>query len=93
MEDRLLFLSTVFAIDVCAYAVISKHTPLVLHVNQGKAQVWSDKEFLFRWHKLRKGTLLSQNVMNKHAASLNQSEFNHRRLSSTIHWCQLIKAS
>ena len=37
VEDRLLFLSTVFAIDVCAYAVMSNHTHVVLHVDVERA--------------------------------------------------------
>jgi len=33
VEDRVHFLTQVFSIDVCAYAVMSNHTHLVLHVN------------------------------------------------------------
>jgi putative transposase len=34
VEDRLMFLVTVFSIDVCAFAVMSNHIHVVLHVNQ-----------------------------------------------------------
>ena len=34
VEDKLLFLSDVFAIDVCAYAVMSNHSHLVLYVDE-----------------------------------------------------------
>jgi len=60
VEDRILFLSTVFAIDVCAYAVMSNHTHVVLHVNQDEAKHWSDETVLLRWHRLYRGTLLTQ---------------------------------
>ena len=60
VEDRLLFLSSVFAIDVCAYAVMSNHTHVVLRVNHQKALAWSDKEVALRWQKLFNGTLLIQ---------------------------------
>ena len=60
VEERLLWLSTIFAIDVCAYAVMSNHVHLVLCVDKDKALSWSDKEVLMRWHQLHKGTLLSQ---------------------------------
>ena len=60
VEERLLWLSTIFAIDVCAYAVMSNHVHLVLCVDKDKALSWSNKEVLMRWHQLHKGTLLSQ---------------------------------
>jgi REP element-mobilizing transposase RayT len=33
VEERLLYLCSVFAIDICAYAVMSNHVHLVLHVD------------------------------------------------------------
>jgi REP element-mobilizing transposase RayT len=41
VEERLLFLSSVFAIDICAYAVMSNHTHMVLHVDKEMAESWS----------------------------------------------------
>lgn len=60
VEDRIHKLSEVFTIDVCAYAVMSNHTHLVLHINQQKMQEMSDDEVIDRWHTLHKGTLLTQ---------------------------------
>ena len=60
VEERLLFLSSVFAIDICAYAVMSNHTHVVLCVDNDLAESWSMKEVIRRWHQLYKGTLLSQ---------------------------------
>jgi REP element-mobilizing transposase RayT len=37
IEERLLELGRVFAIDVCAYAVMANHTHLVLHVDEALA--------------------------------------------------------
>ncbi|GAA6184061.1 transposase [Aliiglaciecola sp. NS0011-25] len=74
VEDRLLFLTTVFAIEVCAYAVMSNHTHVVLHVNADKAKHWTDKEIAQRWHKLHKGTLLSQRLTSKAARVLTDAE-------------------
>jgi putative transposase len=60
VEDRIHMLSDVFAIDVCAYAVMSNHTHLVLHVNREKALALSTDEVIHRWHSLYRGTLLTQ---------------------------------
>ncbi|MCV2885045.1 transposase, partial [Aestuariibacter sp. AA17] len=63
VEKRLLFLAQVFCIDVCAYAVMSNHTHLVLRVNLDEANTLSDEQVLIRWHRIFKGTLLSQQYM------------------------------
>ena len=60
VEDKLLALSQVFAIDVCAYAVMSNHTHMVLFVDEATAKGWSTSEVLEHWHQLFKGTLITQ---------------------------------
>jgi hypothetical protein len=62
VEERLLFLGTgtVFAIDICAYAVMSNHTHVVLCVDKDLVNAWSMEEVVKRWHRLYQGTLLSQ---------------------------------
>ena len=64
VEDRIHFLADVFAIDVCAYAVMSNHTHLVLHIHRDNALSWSVDEVIERWHRLYKGILLSQRYSN-----------------------------
>lgn len=63
VEEKLLTLTQVFAIDVCAYAVMSNHSHIVLFVDEHKAKSWSMEEVLTRWHQLFKGTLLTQQYM------------------------------
>jgi hypothetical protein len=41
VEDRLLELSQVFAIDVCAYAIMSNHTHVVFFIDENAAKSWS----------------------------------------------------
>lgn len=48
IEDKLFFLAETFAIDICAYAVMSNHTHLVLFVNEKQANSWSIQEVLER---------------------------------------------
>ncbi len=64
VEDRIHVLSEVFAIDVCAYAVMSNHTHLVLHVAKEKADALSTEDVIQRWHRLYKGPLLSQRYIS-----------------------------
>ncbi|MCH8929815.1 MAG: transposase [Proteobacteria bacterium] len=49
IEQRILFLAKVFAIDVCAYAVMSNHYHLVVRLAPAKAQDWDETEVLRRW--------------------------------------------
>jgi tRNA(Arg) A34 adenosine deaminase TadA len=37
VEERLLLLSTLFSIDICAYAVMSHHVHVVLYVDKDEA--------------------------------------------------------
>ena len=60
IEKRIFQLSQVFAIDICAHAVMNNHLHLVLHVNVEQVKNWTTLEVLTRWHKLFKGTLLTK---------------------------------
>ena len=60
VEDKLHELSNVFAIDICAYAIMSNHTHIILYIDADTAKAWTDDEVIYRWHKLFTGTLLSQ---------------------------------
>ena len=56
--DKLKELAGVFAIDICAYAVMSNHYHVVLRVNQDEAKAWSQREVIDRWYQLFKGNML-----------------------------------
>jgi REP element-mobilizing transposase RayT len=62
-------LSAQFSIDVCAYAIMSNHYHLVLHVDTDKAASLSDAEILARWTTLfpRNGTLVETLVKNQNS--------------------------
>jgi len=60
IEDRLLTLADAFAIDIAAYAVMSNHYHVVLHINHQQAENWTQSEVVEHWHQLFKGSLLSQ---------------------------------
>jgi len=52
IEQRLHQLAGIFAIDLCAYAVMSNHYHAVLHLNVARLASWSDEEIASRWGRL-----------------------------------------
>jgi len=52
LEARLQTLSTVFAVDVCAYAVMSNHFHLVVKVDVERAEAWTTDEVIERYGSL-----------------------------------------
>jgi len=63
VEDKLLELGDIFALDICAYAIMSNHYHVVLHINQAQAVNWSDDEVIHKWLQLYKGNALSQRYL------------------------------
>ena len=74
VEKRLLFLSKVFAIEICAYAVMSNHVHIILCVNKNAALSWSINTVLKQWHKMHKGTFLTQKYMKGEVLSERELE-------------------
>jgi REP element-mobilizing transposase RayT len=50
--DRTIYLTDVFHIEVCAYAIMSNHYHLVLFVNEDALADSSDSEICERWNKI-----------------------------------------
>ncbi|MBW8185219.1 transposase [Shewanella sp. NR704-98] len=55
LVERIHYLSDIFSVDVCAYAVMSNHYHLVLHVDVEQAEAWSHKEVATRWCQMHAG--------------------------------------
>ena len=60
IENRIRILASIFALDVCAYAVLSNHYHITLKHCPNEAQQWTDQEVIERWTSLFKGPLLVQ---------------------------------
>jgi len=63
VEDKLLELAGIFALDICAYAIMSNHYHVVFYVDRDKAESWSQEEVIDQWHQLFSGTMFSQRFM------------------------------
>jgi REP element-mobilizing transposase RayT len=74
IEQRLLELADIFAIDIAAYAVMSNHYHVVLHIDKDKALDWSEIEVIERWHRLFNGSMLSQRYYQ--GESMSKAELN-----------------
>jgi REP element-mobilizing transposase RayT len=92
VEERLLYLASIFAIDICAYAVMSNHVHVVLYVDIDAAKAWSNKEVVEHWHTLYKGTLLTQKFIRDEPlsgaeqVSLNDTIEQYRKRLYDISW-------
>ncbi|MDP2571924.1 transposase [Vibrio penaeicida] len=69
IEERLLQLSQVFCIDVCAYAIMSNHYHLVLHINIEREKSLSDQEICDRWLSFHTPPLLIQKWLKQDTLS------------------------
>ena len=72
LEDKLHATANVFAIKLCAYAVMSNHYHVVLHIRSDIAQNWSNHEIVTRWHKLFSGTAISKAFLSNQPLTSNQ---------------------
>jgi REP element-mobilizing transposase RayT len=50
--ERLTQLSSVFAVDLCAYAIMANHYHLVVHIDVARARNWTPHEVVEHWSKL-----------------------------------------
>ena len=60
IEERIRILSSVFAIDIGTYAIMSNHYHIVLKLCPDQVTNWSDNEVCQRWLQLFQGPLLIQ---------------------------------
>jgi len=61
--DRIRLLSSLFAIDICSYAVMSNHYHIALKPIPEQVDDWTDDEVIRRWLTLFKGHVLVQHYV------------------------------
>ncbi|ROR98669.1 hypothetical protein EDC56_3402 [Sinobacterium caligoides] len=92
VESRLLLMAEVYAIDLCAYAVMSNHLHVVLRVDEALAESWTSLEVVERWHRIFNGTLLTQRfakgllIPSYELDTLNETIAEYRSRLSDISW-------
>ena len=64
MQERLALLADTFAIDLCAYALMSNHYHLVVKLSPQRVQDWSDREVIERWTSVYAGTDAARKTLN-----------------------------
>ena len=64
IEGRIRTLSSIFAIDICAYSVMSNHYHIVLKPCPHDTKSWSDDNVRQRWLQLFEGPLLIQQYVS-----------------------------
>lgn len=73
VENRILYLAEVYCIDICAYAVMSNHYHLVVHINEAKAAELSGVEVIERWGKHHHLHPLAQRYLNGEIATKSEN--------------------
>ncbi len=69
LEEELIKQAQIFALDIAAYAIMSNHYHVVLHINAKQAKDWTDEEVINRWHMLYQGNQFSQRYRRGDALS------------------------
>jgi len=69
IEDKLLDISQLFAIDICAYAIMSNHYHVVLYIDKEQADNWNRDDVIKQWHHLFSGNLISRRYANNESLS------------------------
>lgn len=78
IEKRLFSLAKVFALDICAYAVMSNHYHVVLYIDREMVDNWSEQEVIKRWHGLFSVSVLTERFINGEAMSKAELDVVHK---------------
>ncbi|WP_171972123.1 transposase [Vibrio panuliri] len=74
IKRKIECLAQVYCIDVCAYAIMSNHYHLVVHINRDKAQSLSHFEVVERWRQEHKLPSLVSRWLNSELTSRAEIE-------------------
>jgi REP element-mobilizing transposase RayT len=80
VKDRIKLLCTVFAVDLCAYAIMSNHYHIVVRIDADKVRTWSDKEVAFRWTQL----FSKPDEIHRYLGNSTLSQFEKARVANWV---------
>ncbi|MDP6413549.1 MAG: transposase, partial [Gammaproteobacteria bacterium] len=76
---RIKQLAAQFSVEICAYAIMSNHYHLVLHVDSEKALAFNDEEVIKRWTALfPRNTILIETLRNNLKTKTVQRQLNRQ---------------
>ncbi|SHO59252.1 transposase [Vibrio quintilis] len=78
LEQRILKLADIYCIDVCAYAIMSNHYHLVVHINRPKAESLSSHEVIERWQKEHKLPKLIEGYIGQQLTSKAEIKYSEQ---------------
>jgi hypothetical protein len=92
IENRIRILSSLFALEICSYCVMSNHIHIVIKLMPQEAESWTDNEVLERWTHLYTGPravqLWSANTLDNPAdhETLNRLIAKYRNRLGDLGW-------
>jgi len=90
IANRIKLLCSVFAVDLCAYAIMHNHYHIVIRINADEVKQWSDEEVAGRWMRVFSGDLLvRQYLMNADLTSAEHKYVTDRLLTWRNRLCDL----
>ena len=75
--DRIKLLCSVFAVDLCAYAIMSNHYHVVVRIKPEQVSEWSNEEVARRWMKVFTGPVL----MHQYLGNADLTGTEHKRVA------------
>ena len=81
IEQRMAELAAVFSIDICAYAVMSNHYHVVLHVDRDQDLSWSDYEVATRYMATLSATQCNPIIKGFYRQLVDQGK--HKKVAHT----------
>ena len=75
--DRIKLLCSVFAVDLCAYAIMNNHYHIVVRINSEQVAEWSDEEVAKRWMQVFTGPVL----MHQYLGNADLSHTEHKQVA------------
>lgn len=87
LEARLLKLTTIFAVNLHAYAIMSNHYHCVVEVTPRRVDQWSDAEVAERWCRLCPGATEQETALKRRALLANQARIAElRQRLASLSW-------